>query len=181
MTDQTTTLNIEQEKDKTFSKEEVSTICNVSINTLQNWLNDEKAEDSDFIRGKQGKRIYYLSYLKRVFKKAFREDLIPVLENSQTISKDSQRLGDGLPEFDFQELLTQQTETIKILQEQVEDLKNDKKNLNEQIAKLQRIIENQQTLSLQQNQHTNLLLNKSKPKGFLGWFGMNSQKEDTQG
>lgn len=181
MADQTITISGENEKEKTFSKEEVSTICDISINTFQNWLNDEKAEDKDFIRGKQGKRIYFLEYLKRVFKKAQREDLIPLLEADQSTSEDNQSLGDGLPNFDYKELLKQQTVTIQTLQDQIEDLKTDKKNLNDQITKLQEIVRNQQTLSLQQNQHTNLLLDKSKSKGFLSWFGINNQKEEKEG
>ena len=54
MNNQTLTATVENGENKTFSKEDVSSLCDVSINTLQNWLNDEKAEESDYKKGKQG-------------------------------------------------------------------------------------------------------------------------------
>jgi hypothetical protein len=188
MIDQSITDIKESGDKKTFSKEEVSSLCDISINTLQNWLNDEKAEETDFIRGKQGKRIYYLSYLKRVFKKALREDLIQILETSQSQTKINQSQSEGLSDFDQEELFIRLTQTIQILQNQVDELKKDKENLNFQLAETlqllkdqQKITSQQQTLSLQQNQHTNLLLEKPKPRKFLGWFGGNNQKDEKQG
>ncbi len=187
MPNQNITAEQENGDQKTFSKEEVSSLCDISINTFQNWLNDEKAEEKDYKRGKQGKKSYYLSYLKRVFKKALREDLIQILEANQSQTKTNQSQGDGLPDFDQEELFVRLTQTIQILQDQVDELKKDKENLNFQLTETlqllkdqQKITSQQQALSLQQNNHTNLLLEKPKPRKFLGWFGGNNQKDEKE-
>lgn len=101
-----------------------------------------------------------------------------MLEANQSTIEDNQSLSDGLPNLGYPELLKQQMVAIQALENQVDDLKEDKKNLYLQIATFQEIVTNQQTLSLQQNQHTNLLIDKPKPRGFLSWFGMNGQKEE---
>ena len=182
MDSQSQTLNDQEPENKTFTKEEICEICEISINTLQNWLNEEKALEDDYIKGKQGRRIYFLSYLKRVFKKALREDLIPVLEVNQSLSKDNQRLTDSLPNNNQEELLKQKDETIKILIDRTQDLKEELNQKNKQIKSLtdaleksQTITSQQQSLSLKQNEYTALLLHKSKNSGLLGWFGFGSK------
>jgi len=178
MNNQTLTATVENGENKTFSKEDVSSICDVSINTLQNWLNDEKAEESDYKKGKQGKKIYYFSYLKRVFKKALREDLIDILETNSEVDQDKPNTNhkptEALPNFDYATLLTQMSETIIILQEQLRTKDIQINNLHNQLEKQSNLMQNEQTLRLQQNQ---ILLENKKSGGFFGFLGFGGKKK----
>jgi len=180
MNNQTIITEDKMIQNKTFSKEDISSLCDVSINTLQNWLNDEKAEKNDYKIGKQGKKIYYLSYLKRVFQKALREDLIDILEASNEVNQDKPSINhqstEALPNFDYAQLFTQMSETISILQEQLRTKDTQIANLHDQIEKQSNLMQNEQTLRLQQNQI--LLENKkNKTRGLFGLFGRNTKDE----
>jgi hypothetical protein len=174
MPNQTMTIEHEKEKkDRVFSKEEVCTICNLSINTLQNWINEEKTEDKDFLKGKQGKRFYNIGYLKRIFKRVLREDLISILEVNNEVNQHQPKVNlkstEPLPTLDHAQLFNQMSETIKILQDQLRSKDSQISHLHDQIEKQSNLMQNEQTLRLQQNQI--LLESKStKARGFFGFF-----------
>jgi len=184
MSDQIINVNHSGNDDKTFSKEEICEICNLSKSTLNKWLLEEKADENDYKTAKMGKKLYYFSYIKRVFKTALREDLIDILIGSQEIDKgqpkDNPKATQSIPNSDFSQLLTQQTEIIKILQDQLSTKDDQIKSLNQSLENAQKIVFHQQNISLQQGK---MLLESKKKKrgGLFGLFGGNNQREEEKG
>jgi len=191
MSNQTIDAHQSTKDTDTFSKEEICTICDLSKSTLNNWILEEKAEENDYKTAKMGKKLFYFSYLKRMFTKAQREDLIDKLaqptKGNPENTKDNQKTNQDLPNFDYSQLLTQQAEVIKTLQDQLKTKDGQMATKDEQILALTTALENaqkitsqQQSLSLQQGQ---LMLEDKKTKrgGLFGWFGGDTQKEEKQG
>lgn len=62
-----------------FTKEQIGEKTGISPHTLQNWINSYKPVDSEFETLRGGKRTYSSSYIKKIFTKAFRQELLPKL------------------------------------------------------------------------------------------------------
>lgn len=73
------------------------------------------------------------------------------------------------------ELIEEFKDRVLKLENQLNEKDKQIKALTDALEKSQTITSQQQSLSLKQNEHTALLLDKSKNSGLLGWFGFGSK------
>lgn len=175
------------QEEKTFSKEEICQICDLPISTFNNWINDEKAQESDYIKVKLGKKLYFISYLKKVFIRAKREDLIDIITSpevdNQRQSKNNPKTKQGIAkdEPEHSEIITSLLKQLDTKDEQLRSKDQQILALTKALEDAHTIASQQQSLSLKQSEQTTLFLESKKGGIFNGfsWFGGgNNQKKE---
>jgi len=187
MSDQIIDAQHSRQEEKTFSKEDICQICDLPISTFNNWINDEKAQESDYIKVKLGKKLYFISYLKKVFIRAKREDLIDIITSPEV---DNQRQSTNNPKTKqgIAKDKPEHSEIITSLLKQLDTKDEQLRSKDQQILALTKALEDahtitsqQQSLSLNQSKQTTALL-ESRQGGIFGgfnWFrGTNTKKEE---
>jgi len=166
-----------ENKKEWLSLKEASDLFQKSPHTLKKLIYSEKVK-SKKAKGKYGEESRLklndlLSYYELTW-----EDLNHDQKSGYTSGKTNSN--NGLDSGNTQEL--NQAQIIEILKDQIKSLKEDKLSLqrmidqkDEQLARQQKITENQQSLSLQQNQ---LLIEDKKGKG--GFFGLFSRRNENK-
>jgi len=153
-------LTLEAVENKYLSKEELSDLLGISVNTIQKWLNSYKAIEEDFKTVGTGKKMFSTIYVARLLEKVNRKELIDLLNQkvNQTSTESSttdQPKVDITKDPTFQMALQGKDELIEILKSQLSIKDN-------QIEDLTDSLKQQQYLHLESTKELRALQTKKK-------------------
>jgi transposase len=155
-------LTLEAKETKYLSKEEISDLLGISVNTIQKWLNSYKAIEEDFKTVGTGKKLFSTNYIARLLENVNRKELIDLLNQTSTnTSTEAQPKVDITEDPVFKMALQGKDELIGILKDQL--------NIKDaQIEELTGSLKQQQYLHLEATKEIKALQTKKKRFWFFG-------------
>lgn len=159
-------LTLEAKETKYYSKEELSDIIGISVNTIQKWLNSYKAIEEDFKTVGTGKKLFSANYIARLLENVNRKELIELLDRkvgqkSTNTSAEDQPKVDITEDPIFKMALQGKDELIEVLKDQL--------NVKDaQIEELTGSLKQQQYLHLEATKEIKALQTKKKRFWFFG-------------